>query len=55
MLVLDNIMEQFSTLAVSMHKIFITNLNLLNDEEANFVPLPNFEQLDNIRVILVTV
>jgi hypothetical protein len=27
-------------------------MGLLNDEEAYFVPLPDFKQLDDVRVIL---
>ena len=49
-LVLNDIMEKLSTLAVSTWKI--SPYDLLNDKEADFVPLPDFKQPDDVRMIL---
>ncbi len=38
-----------------MNELLVNNYcKLLDDEKANLVPLPNFEQFDNIWMILVT-
>jgi hypothetical protein len=48
-LVLDDVVKKFTTLAIPK---ISEQQSLLNDKEAHLVTLPNFKQLDDIRMIL---
>jgi hypothetical protein len=50
-LILNDIVEEFTSLAISKYQLI--DIDLLNDQEADFIPLPNFEKLNDIWMVLI--